>query len=167
VVVDHFLTDTARYPDVVLPATMQIEHRDLLMAYGHLYLSWNEAAVPPPGECVSTTELCRRLAHRLGLTEPALYDSDEDMARQLLASGHPSLDGMTFEALHARGSIRLSYPDPFVPFADGFPTTSGRLEFVSERMAAAGLDPVTGYTPPQEASSNDGPLAEAYPFALV
>jgi len=167
VVVDHVLTDTARYADLVLPATMQIEHRDLLIAYGHLYLAWNEAAVPPPGECVSTTELCRRLARRLGLTEPALYDSDETMARQLLASGHPSLDGITFEALQARGSIRLSYPEPFVPFADGFPTASGRLEFVSERMAADRLDPVAGFTPPHEASADDGPFAAAYPFALV
>ena len=90
----------------------------------------------------------------MGLTEPALYDSDETMARQLLGSGHPSLAGITLEALQARGSIRLNYPDPFVPFATGFPTASGRLEFVSERMAAAGLDPVAGYTPAYEASQH-------------
>ena len=62
VVVEHFLTDTARYADIVLPATMQIEHRDLLIAYGHLYLAWNEPAVPPPGECLPTTEIFRSLA---------------------------------------------------------------------------------------------------------
>ena len=103
----------------------------------------------------------------MGLTEPALYDSDEAMARQLLGSGHPSLAGITLEALQARGSIRLNYPDPFIPFATGFPTASGRLEFVSERMAAAGLDPVAGYTPAYEASQQDTPLAREYPFALV
>ncbi|MGD9903534.1 MAG: molybdopterin-dependent oxidoreductase [Vicinamibacterales bacterium] len=167
VVVDHVLTDTARYADLVLPATMQIEHQDLLIAYGHLYLAWNEAAVTPPGECVSTTELCRRLAGRLGLTEPALFESEETMARQLLASGHPSLAGITFETLRARGSVRLSYPEPFVPFADGFPSPTGRLEFVSARMAADGLDPIAGYTPPHEAAERDTPLARDYPFALV
>jgi anaerobic selenocysteine-containing dehydrogenase len=56
------MTDTTRYADIVLPATMQTEHRDLLIAYGHLYLAWNERAVPPLGECLPTTEIFRRLA---------------------------------------------------------------------------------------------------------
>src|SRR5262249_39334563 len=124
VVVEHFLTDTARYADIVLPATMQIEHRDLLIAYGHLYVAWNEPATPPPGECLPTTEILRRLARRLGLDTPALYDSDETMARQVLDSGHPSLEGITLERLKARGWMRLNCADPFVPFADGFPTPS-------------------------------------------
>ncbi|HEU5322139.1 MAG TPA: molybdopterin-dependent oxidoreductase, partial [Methylomirabilota bacterium] len=167
VVAEHFLTDTARYADIVLPATMQIEHQDLLIAYGHLYLSWNEPAAPPPGECLPHTEMLRRLARSMGLATEALYDSDEAMARQLLDSGHPSLGGITLEELKARGWMRLRYPDPFVPFADGFPTASGRMEFVCERMAAAGLDPVAGYTPAHETSQRDTALAREYPLALV
>ena len=61
--------------------------------------------------------------------------------------------GITLERLQERGSIRLNYPDPFVPFATQFPTPSGRLEFVSERMADAGLDPVAGYTPSYQVGS--------------
>ncbi|HZJ67936.1 MAG TPA: molybdopterin oxidoreductase family protein [Kofleriaceae bacterium] len=167
VVVDHFLTDTTRYADIVLPATMQIEHKDLLIAYGHLYLSWNEPAAAPPGECLPTTELFRRIARTLGLDEPALYDSDDDLARQVLDSGHPSLAGITLDELKARGWMRLAVPDPFVPFATGFPSPSGKLEFVSERMAHAGLDPVAGYTPAHEASQRDTPLARDYPLALI
>jgi anaerobic selenocysteine-containing dehydrogenase len=167
VVVEHFLTDTARYADVVLPATMAIEHQDLLIAYGHLYLCWNEPAVAPPGECLPTTEILRRLARALGLDVPALYESDETMARQLLASGHSSLAGITLEELKSRGFVRLRYPKPFVPFAHGFPTPSGRLEFASERMAAAGLDPVAGYTPAYETSQRDTTLAREHPLALV
>ncbi len=167
VVVEHFMTDTARYADIVLPATMAIEHSDLLIAYGHLYLAWNEPAVAPPGECLPTTEIFRRLARKMRLDEPALYDSDEAMARQLLESGHPSLAGITLEELKARGWIRLNYPDPFVPFATGFPTPSGKLEFVSDRMAQAGLDPVAGYTPPHETSQRDPTLAREYPLALI
>ena len=167
VVAEHFLTDTALYADVVLPATMAIEHQDLLIAYGHLYLSWNEPAIAPPGECLSTTEMFRRLAQTMGLRVPELYDSDETMARQLLGSRHPSLEGITFEELKARGWMRLRYPDPFVPFAAGFPTASGKLEFVSERMAACGLDPVAGYTPAHETAQEDTDLARAYPLALV
>jgi anaerobic selenocysteine-containing dehydrogenase len=167
VVVEHFLTDTARYADIVLPATMQIEHRDLLIAYGHLYLAWNEPAAPPPGECLPTTEIFRRLARRMGLEAAPLYDSDETMARQVLDSGHPSLCGITLEELRARGWMRLRYPDPFVPFATGFPTPSGKLELFSERMAQAGLDPVAGYTPAHETSQRDTALARDYPLALV
>src|SRR5262249_58622928 len=48
VVVEHFLTDTAEYADIVLPATMQFEHADLLIAYGHLYVLWNKPALAPP-----------------------------------------------------------------------------------------------------------------------
>lgn len=167
VVVEHFMTDTARYADVILPATMQIEHQDLLIAYGHLYIAWNEAAVAPSGECLPTTEIFRRLARAMRLEAPELYDDDETIARQLLASGHPSLTGITFEALQARGWMRLSVPDPFVPFADAFPTPSGKLEFVSDRMAKAGLDPVAGYTPSQETSQRDTPLSGDYPLALI
>jgi anaerobic selenocysteine-containing dehydrogenase len=167
VVVDHFLTDTTRYADIVLPPTMQIEHSDLLIAYGHLYIAWNEPAVPPPGECLPTTEIFRRLARKMGLDEQALYDSDEAIGRQILDSGHPSLDGITLETLKARGSIRLNYPDPFVPFATRFPTPSGRLEFVSDRMAQVGLDPVAGYTPSYETAQRDTALAGEYPLALI
>jgi len=167
VVAEHFLTDTAQFADILLPTTMQLEHADLLIAYGHLYISWNEPAVAPPGECLSTTEIFRRLARKMGLDAPPLYDSDEDIARQTLDSGHPSLAGITLEELKNRGWIRLSYPKPFVPFANGFPTPSGRLEFVSERMASAGLDPVAGYTPPFETVQSDTSLAREYPLALI
>jgi anaerobic selenocysteine-containing dehydrogenase len=167
VVVDHVLTDTARYADLVLPATMQIEHADLLISYGHLYIAWNEPAVPPAGECLSATDIFRRLARAMSLEAPCLYDSDEDIGRQLLASGHPSLAGITLDTLKARGSVRLNYPEPFVPFAHGFPSPSGKLEFVAERMAHVGLDPVAGYTPPNEAAQVDTPLARRYPLALI
>jgi anaerobic selenocysteine-containing dehydrogenase len=167
VVVEHFRTDTVEYADLVLPATMQLEHADLQISYGHLYVSWNAPAVPPPGECLPTTEIFRRLARRLRLDVPCLHDSDEEIARQALGSGHPALRGITLETLKERGWMRLAYPDPFVPFADGFPTPSGKLEFVSERMATAGLDPLAGYTPPYEAAQRDTPLAQRYPLALI
>jgi len=167
VVVEHFATDTVEYADIVLPTTMQIEQADLLISYGHLYISWNEPAVPPPGECLPSTEIYRRLSRRLGLDAPCLYDEDDEMARQVLASGHPSLRGITLERLRERGWMRLDYPEPFAPFADGFPSPSGRLEFLSERMAAAGLDPLAGYTPPYEAAQRDTPLAARFPLALI
>ncbi|MEO3797622.1 molybdopterin oxidoreductase family protein [Nonomuraea sp. B10E15] len=129
VVMEQFPTDTVDYADIVLPATMQTEHMDLHAGYGHLYLLWNEPAVPPPGECLSTTETFRRLARHMGMTEPSLYDSDLELAEQLLSSGHPSLEGITLDRIRKEGWVRMNYPKPFAPFADGFPTPSGRLRF--------------------------------------
>jgi anaerobic selenocysteine-containing dehydrogenase len=156
VVMEQFPTDTVDYADIVLPATMQTEHLDLHEGYGHMYLLLNLPAVEPPGECLSTTETFRRLARRMGLQEPSLYDSDEQLIRTMLASGHPSLEGITYERLVEEGWVRLNYATPFVPFTDGFPTASGKLEFVSSRAEEDGYDPVAGYTPPREAASRTG-----------
>jgi anaerobic selenocysteine-containing dehydrogenase len=160
VVIEQAPTDTVDYADIVLPSTMQTEHADLHDGYGHLYLAWNEPAVAPPGECLPHTEIFRRLARAMGLEEPALYDDDLTLARTVVESGHPTLAGITVERLRREGWVRLGHPDPLVPFADGFPTPSGRLELHSERAAAAGHDPLPGYTPPAEAANpGEGRLA--------
>jgi anaerobic selenocysteine-containing dehydrogenase len=147
VVVDHVLTDTARYADVVLPGTTQLEHNDLHNSYSHLYLNWNAPAVAPPGECLSHTEIFRRLASALGLTEPALFASDDELAEAGLSTAHPAMDGVTLAALKKQGWVRMSWPTPALPFAEGFPTASGRFEFSSERGAADGAGRFPGYTP--------------------
>jgi anaerobic selenocysteine-containing dehydrogenase len=167
VVIEHFQTDTADFADILLPATMQIEHADLHIAYGHHYVAWNEPAVAPPGECLPNSEIFRRLARAIEVAEPAVYDSDEELARAVLDADDLRLNGITLEALKAAGWMRVTPPPPFAPFAKGFPTPSGRLEFLSERAAALGLDPVAGYTPPSEAVDRDGDLARRHPLALV
>jgi len=165
VVIEHFPTDTVDYADIVLPATMQVEHADLHTGASHLYVAWNEPAVDAPGECLSTSETFRRLARRMGLTEPCLYDSDESLARQALASGDPSLEGITLDRLREEGPIRLCVPSPFLPFEHGFPTPSGRLEFWSERAESAGFEPLPDHRPGLEIA--DGKLASRFPFVLL
>jgi anaerobic selenocysteine-containing dehydrogenase len=153
VVIEQVPTDTADYADIVLPSTMQTEHTDVHDGYGHMYLAWNEPAVAPPGECLPHTEIFRRLARAMHLQEPALYDDDLTLARTLIECGDPTLEGVTVERLRREGWVRLGHPSPLVPFADGFPTPSGRLELYSERAAADGEDPLPGYTPPAEAAA--------------
>jgi anaerobic selenocysteine-containing dehydrogenase len=167
VVIDHFQTDTADFADILLPATMQTEHTDLHNSYGHAYLAWNAPAVAPPGECLPNTEIFRRLARALGVTEPCVYDSDEVLARAVLDSDELSLAGVTLEALAERGWLRLGEAQPWAPLAKGFPSPSGRLEFYSARAAADGLDPMPTYTPPYEAVPRDPELARRYPLALI
>lgn len=148
VVHEQFLTDTARYADYVLPATSQLEHWDLMVSWGHTYLALNRPAIAPVGECVSHTELFRRLATRMGLDDPALQAQDEDLIRHALSSRHEYLDGISLERLMDQGWAALALPEPWMPLADGhFPTRSGRCELYSEPLAEWGIDPLPGYRP--------------------
>ena len=56
-----FINDTAKFADLVLPAMMQAEQLDIMVTWGHLYISLNQPAIPVPGECVPNVELFRRL----------------------------------------------------------------------------------------------------------
>lgn len=142
IVHDIFFTDTARFADVVLPATSQLERLDLHTSYGHYYLSLNKPAIEPLGESVSNTELFRRLARAMGFEEECFRDSDEDLVGQALEG-----IGITWESLEKAGWVRLNIPKPFIPFAEGFPTSSGKLEFYSHRLEKMGLDPLPYYEP--------------------
>ena len=115
VVHEQFLTDTARYADIVLPATTQIESTDVVPAWGHLWMGWNEAAIEPLGESCSNTELFRRLAAAMGLTEPALFDDDETLLTQALGAK------VDLDELRRVGWLRVPYPD------DGRPWGAGRV----------------------------------------
>jgi anaerobic selenocysteine-containing dehydrogenase len=150
VVHEQFLTDTARYADVLLPSTMQMEHPDLHLAYGHYHLQLNRPAVPAPGECRSLFDLFRALARRMGLTDPCFDQTFEEiLALALDNPANPRLEGITAERLERERSVPLKPQDPrlpvYSPWLDGkFDTPSGRVEFVSSLMKAHGLDPVLG-----------------------
>ena len=153
VVVDHVPTDTTAYADLVLPGTVQTEHEDLHDSFSHLYVNWNNQVVEPAGEALRHTEIFRRLATAMGLEEPALHASDEELARDLLSGDDPALDGVTLELLRSQGWVRLGGTSPYRPFADGFATPSGRFEFVSERGERDGVGRFPHYVPPFEAAS--------------
>ena len=153
VVLEHFLTDTADQADYVLPATTQLEHLDLHTSYGHTYVVINHPAVPPLGQALPNTEIFRRLAAAMGLTDPCLADSDEALARQAV----PSLD---FEALSSRGWTKLPLPE--LPFADGgFHTPNGKV-----MVDAPGVG-VPDYLPPYESRDSSPELARRYPLAMI
>jgi anaerobic selenocysteine-containing dehydrogenase len=168
VVLEHFQTDTADWADIVLPATTQLEHWDVHLAYGHHYASLNRPSIAPLGEALPNTEIFRRLAARMGMDEPALRDDDLTLIRQALASQSPKLEGVTFDALLERGWMRLNVPTPYLPYAEGaFPTPSGKCELRSQRMADLGLDPLPTYTPPYESAERDAALVQRYPLTLI
>ena len=124
VVLENAMTETAELADFVLPATTFFEHEDLYTAYGHYYLSYNKAATAPYFEARPNTWVFQELGRRLGVTEPSLYWNSEDLARELLATNHEWLNGITFEKLETEGFVRLNIPKPFLPYANGSPVTS-------------------------------------------
>ena len=131
VVVDPFLTDTARRADLVLPVPTLLEDEDLLGAYGHHYLSESRAVVPPPPGVLHEVELFQELASRVGLTDE-MAGSVDDWKRRALAKVAPH--GVTLEALRA-GACRnplvgdLLFPDGRVQ------TPSGRVQLMVDRPA--------------------------------
>ncbi len=140
VVSEHFITDTARYADIVLPATTQMEQEEIMFSWGHFYLSYNNRAIAPQGECVPNTELFRRLAKAMGMDDPFFQRSDEQMIADSMDWANPALEGITIEALKKTGFARLKLgtPDKYLPHAEGkFPTPSGKVELKAS-MAAGG-----------------------------
>ena len=162
VVLEQFQTDTADYADILLPATTFLEHSGLYFAYGHYYLQLARPAVKPPGEARSNVDVFRSLAARMGFEDACFFESEDDMIRTLLGSGHPFLEGITLDRLDREHFVRLNISTPgtpFLPFAEGgFGTPSGKCELGAEDLE---------YTPPVESRFGDPDLRRRYPLELV
>jgi anaerobic selenocysteine-containing dehydrogenase len=162
VVLEQFQNDSAEHADILLPSTTFLEHTDLYFAYGHYHLQLARPALPAPGETKSNVEVFRLLAQRMGFDDPCFADSEDDMIRTLLASGHAFLQGITLERLEREHSVRLNVaPDsePFLPFAQGgFGTPSGKCEFGAETL---------DYQPPIESRLGAAELRERFPLEMI
>jgi anaerobic selenocysteine-containing dehydrogenase len=188
VVSEQFMTDTADYADIVLPATTQLEQDDIMFSWGHLYITYNHRSIAPLGEAVPNTELFRRLAARMGFTDPVFRRTDAEMIGEAFDWSHPNMAGISVESLKEQGWQRLNVApaDAYAPHAEGnFPTPSGKAEFVA--AAAAGgnfvvplfrqgsndhqpgqpVDPLPHYIPPRESAHTNPELAARYPLNLL
>ncbi len=155
VVHDQFLTDTARYADIVLPATTQLEATDAVTSWGSLHVGWNEAAIDPVGESVSNSELHRRLAAAMGFTDEALFDDDLTALRAAL----PSLD---LDQLRRTAIADVPYPTDRRPYAHGgFGGRTGKVELRSDTLAQLGQPAL-----PEYLEANESPTTE-FPFRLL
>jgi anaerobic selenocysteine-containing dehydrogenase len=147
VVHELFMTDTADYADIVLPATSQLEQADLHKAYGHTMVTYNRAAIPLLGESKSNWEVMGLLAQAMGFDEPWLHQEVDEVIAEVLtatAAHNPALRDITLERLKAERAIPLNF-DTTTPFASGrFPTPSGKVELYSQTLADEGVDPLPG-----------------------
>jgi len=147
VVLEQFMTDTAEQADVVLPATTQLEHLDVVFSWGHHYVTWNEPAIEPVGESKPNTEVFRLLAGHLGLDDPCFRESDAELVDALLADFDEN-------GLRERGWTKVDLGQGPVPHAEGgFGTETGRVTLHAR------------YEPPAEVA--DAELAQRFPLALV
>ena len=159
VVHDPFLTDTARYADLVLPATTYLETEDLFRAYGAYYVQYGPQAVPPQGEAWSNVRLAQELARRLGVRDAVFSMKTPELVRTAFVGATGPAAALDADALRGAGPIKI---DPY-PDGQRFGTPSGKLEFYSETLASQGLAPM----PDWHEDAEETALGRRWPLRLL
>lgn len=158
---EHFMTDTARLADIVLPATTFVEHDDIYGAGGHSHIQMGPALIAPPGECRSNHDLLSGLARRLGADNPAFAMTGRELADETLRrSGWGGIDRLARERwIDAQPSFADSH------FLSGFGHPDGRFRFSPDWDA---LGPRSGGMPalPDHWSVTDE-SDDRHPFRMV
>jgi anaerobic selenocysteine-containing dehydrogenase len=129
VVVDSFLTDTARLATVVLPTTTLLEADDILGSYGHHYLGVSQPVVAAPSGVKSDLEIIQALAARVGLGAEVAGTARE--WKQRLVATRLKEHGVELETIE-RGAFRNPLARPVVFEGRKFATPSGRVNLVRE-----------------------------------
>src|ERR1041384_7429159 len=118
VVHEQFMTETAQMADIVLPATMFMEHDDLYYGGGHQHISVGAKLIEPPGECRSNHEVLQGLARRLGIRHPGFEMTPRELIDATLKkSGHGDIDTLQADLWRdIQPDFRTShYLDDFAP----------------------------------------------------
>ena len=158
---EQFMTETARWSDIVLPASMFLEHDDIYQAGGHSHIQIGPKLIDPPGECRSNHEVLQGLASRLGAHHPGFEMTAMEIVDQTLRmSGYP--DAAT---VLQRRWVDAMPPFRTAHFLDGFATSDKRFHFAPDW---AGLGDKNGVMPPlpDQMQNVEAATADA-PFRLV
>ena len=163
VVVDQFMTDTARLAHYVLPAKTLFEETDLVTAYWHPYVQLRPKILEPPGEVKTETEIWRLMCGRFGFDTGWFPDPVDPLPwlRRLMPDGREeALDRLAREPLDLSGWGDIAFADRT------FPTPSGKVEFWSDETARLwGLDPLPAYE--TLAEGHDAAVRAQYPLHLL
>ncbi|MEK3918463.1 molybdopterin-containing oxidoreductase family protein [Paenibacillus sp. FSL K6-2393] len=169
VVHDLFMTDTAKYADIVLPATSSFEATDLYTSYWHQYVHLQEPVIAPIGESKSNVELFSLLGQAMGY-DPAIFgETPEQMIEDALQdTGNPYMNGVTLEGLKQHRFVKLDM-SPHAAFLDQLPTPSGKIELYSETMEQRGLPPLPTYNALVEGYDGENPAGpvDTYPLMFL
>tara|TARA_Y100000022_G_scaffold119492_1_gene103255 strand:- start:3701 stop:5821 length:2121 start_codon:yes stop_codon:yes gene_type:complete len=183
---EHFISDTASYADILLPASMGAEHEDIILSWGHLYLTYNEKCLEAPGEAKPNYEIFRLLAKKFGFNEDQFTWSDEECLENYVDWNAPACNGIDLKYLKQNGYARLDVgtKDNRVPHKEGnFPTPSGKCQLILRdvtnfvaapfRQMYEGFQPgqplpaLPDYVPPRESPEDNKKLAEKYPLNVI
>jgi anaerobic selenocysteine-containing dehydrogenase len=145
VVHDPFLSVTARYADIVLPAATYLETEDLYRAYGAYYMQYGPRAVAPQGEAWSNIRLGQALAQRMGLKDPVFSQSQPEILNAMFRGARGHVAKIDARDVPTAGPINIAPPG-----GQQFRTPSGRLEFWSETLSKQGLPPMPDWQPDPE-----------------
>ena len=152
VVHERFMTDTARYADILLPATFSVEQTDIYRAYGYCTLGTGRKLVDAPGECKSNWDTFCLLAKGMGYSEDYFDRSEDEMLDILLSHPTKAIAETSDEAketLRQGGSVVLPFSDHLA-----FGTETGKMMIVNEKLA----EPMPHYTADYSAKCQDWPL---------
>ena len=145
VVHDLFLTETAKYADIILPATSSFENTDVYTSYWHHYIQVQQPVIEAYGESKSNVDVFRLLAKGMGFEEPAFEVTEEEMIAEALDfTANPYLDGLDYETLVEKQYVKAKVK-PLFP--GKLRTPSGKIELYSKRMKANGYPPLPTYIP--------------------
>jgi anaerobic selenocysteine-containing dehydrogenase len=143
VVHDLFLTETAKYADIVLPATSSFENTDFYTSYWHHYIQLQQPVIESYEEAKSNVEVFRQLAKGMGFTETAFDDTEAELIDQSLSNPvNPFIEDINYEAL-----TKHQYLKAKAEFPGKLPTPSGKIELYSEKMKQDGYPPLPTYIP--------------------
>jgi len=164
VVVDLFLTDTARMADIILPATSMFEYYDLITGYGHSYIQLQQKLIEPPGECKHESEMYRLLGKRFGFNLDYLPENDLSTIEKIIINSNLNTD---VDELKEKPYLHPSYQE--IAFGDlKFNTPTQKVEFFSQRMRDRwGKDPLPAYNEPVENKYTSPNIYIKYPLSLV
>jgi anaerobic selenocysteine-containing dehydrogenase len=122
---EQFMTDTAKVADLILPATMFVEHDDIYQAGGSQYILLGPKLIEPPGECRSNHQVIGALAQRLGAQHPGFAMT----ARQLIDGTLQKSGWGTLENLEANRWIDCQPDFATSHYVDGFAYADGKFRF--------------------------------------
>jgi anaerobic selenocysteine-containing dehydrogenase len=165
VVHDIFITDTAKYADIILPAPTSLEYIDIYRSYWHLYLQFSEPVIPLQGESLQNTEVFRKLAKKFNFSDEWFKDTDEDLIMQALDTIFDNMSGFElYKKLQEKKYIKVV--DDMTCFINHqkLKTTSGKIEFESIVMEEKGYSSVPEYMDIYKLTSED---TQKYPLILV
>ena len=148
-----FPTDTTSYADIVLPGASFLEVTDMYRASGHNYIQIAQPVIPPVGQSRSTLNIFQDLAARLGFKDGVFALDEMSFIKGFILEDSPYMEGIDFETLMSGRAVRLNIPSN--PYADGFSTPSGKVEFYSQAMADQGLDPLPDGQPLRDPDGGD------------